>query len=133
MSDTKNLRDLILAASDRQKEKAEVPEWGITVFITTMSGTERDAFEAEIVTLRGKKTDLNLKNIRAKLLVRTIVDESGQRIFSDADAGELGKKSASVLSRLYEIAQKINGLREEDVEELGKGLPLDQSGDSGSD
>ena len=45
MSDTKNLRDLILAASDRQKEKAEVPEWGITVFITTMSGTERDAFE----------------------------------------------------------------------------------------
>jgi hypothetical protein len=110
-----------------------VPEWGITVFITTMSGTERDAFEAEIVTLRGKKTDLNLKNIRAKLLVRTIVDESGQRIFSDADAGELGKKSASVLSRLYEIAQKINGLREEDVEELGKGLPLDQSGDSGSD
>lgn len=133
MSDTKNLRDLILAASDRQKEKAEVPEWGITVFITTMSGTERDAFEAEIVTLRGKKTDLNLKNIRAKLLVRTMVDESGQRIFSDADAGELGKKSASVLSRLYEIAQKINGLREEDVEELGKGLPLDQSGDSGSD
>jgi len=133
MSDTKNLRDLILAASDRQKERAEVPEWGITVFITTMSGTERDAFEAEIVTLRGKKTDLNLKNIRAKLLVRTIVDESGQRIFSDADAGELGKKSASVLSRLYEIAQKINGLREEDVEELGKGLPLDQSGDSGSD
>lgn len=132
MSDVKTLRDQILAASDRPREKVDVPEWGASVFISTMSGAERDAFESEIVTLHGKKTRLNLQNIRAKLVVRTLVDETGQRIFSDADVAELGKKSSSVLSRLYEVAQRMNGLREEDVEELGKGLPGDQSGGSGS-
>lgn len=133
MSDVNRLRDQILAANDRQREKVDVPEWGISVFISTMSGAERDGFEAEIVTLRGKKTDLNLQNIRAKLVVRTLVDETGERIFFDSDAAELGKKSASVLSRLYEVAQRMNGLREEDVAELGKGLPGDQNANSGSD
>lgn len=133
MSDVKTLRDQILAASDRPREKVDVPEWGISVFISTMSGAERDGFESEIVTLHGKKTRLNLQNIRAKLVVRTLVDETGQRIFSDADVAELGKKSSSVLSRLYEVAQRMNGLREEDVAELGKGLPGDQNANSGSD
>ena len=133
MSDVKTLRDQILAASDRPREKVDVPEWGISVFISTMSGAERDGFESEIVTLHGKKTRLNLQNIRAKLVVRTLVDETGQRIFSDADVAELGKKSSSVLSRLYEIAQRLNSLREEDVAELGKGLPGDQNANSGSD
>ena len=133
MSDKKSLRDKILAASDLKRELVEVPEWGMSVYVATMTGTERDAFESSTVTVRGKKKDINLNNFRARFLVKVLVDETGERIFSDADATDLGKKNSTILTRLFEVAQKLNGLGDEDVEELGKGLPNDQNGDSGSD
>ena len=40
-------KDAILQAQDSKLEKLEVPEWGGHVFIKSMSGTERDNFEAE--------------------------------------------------------------------------------------
>jgi hypothetical protein len=73
---------------------------------------------------------MNLKNIRAKLVALTVVDEEGNRIFSDSDASALGKKSAAALDRVFEVAQRLSGLRPEDVEELSKNFGSDQSEDS---
>jgi hypothetical protein len=61
---------------------------------------------------------MNLRNIRAKLVALTVVDEDGNRIFSDEDAEALGKKSAAALDRIFAVAQRLSGLRPEDVEEL---------------
>ena len=89
-----------------------------------MSGAERDAFETAIVSTRktgGKKTrEIDTNNFRAKFLVRTIADENGKRVFSDEDAESLGDKSANVISRLFDIAQEVNGLTAQDVEDLEK-------------
>ncbi len=83
-----------------------------------LTGAERDAFEQSIVETRGKNTRMNLRNIRAKLVALTVVDEDGNRIFSDEDAEALGKKSAAALDRIFAVAQRLSGLRPEDVEEL---------------
>ena len=40
------------------------------------------------------------------------------QVFTDDQAEALGKKSAKVLARLYNVAAKLNGLSKEDVEEL---------------
>jgi len=111
-------RDAILKAQDLPTEEVEVPEWGGVVRVRGLTGAERDAFEQSIVEQRGKNTRMNLRNIRAKLVALTVVDEEGNRVFSDEDAEALGKKSAAALDRVFAVAQRLSGLRPEDVEEL---------------
>lgn len=122
-------RDEILAADDITRELVPVPEWGGEVFVKSMSGTERDNFEASIVTKRGNDAQVNLKNIRAKLAAACLCDENGKRLFSDADIPVLAAKSAAALQRVFEVAQRLSGIGEADVKELAEGVktPFDDS------
>lgn len=105
----------ILAAQDRPTETVEVPEWGGSVLVACMTGTDRDHFEANIVTVDGRA---NLHDLRAKLAAACIVDESGNRLFSDAEVQALGGKSFSALDRVVMVAQRLNKLGDQALEEL---------------
>ena len=114
-------REAILGADDLKREKVDVPEWGGELYISTLSGAGRDAYEASIIKVdshNNVKQDFN--NMRAKLVARTAVDEEGERIFSDEDVAELGKKSAAALDRCFSIASRLNAVSDEDIEELAK-------------
>lgn len=126
-------RDQILKADDLPREKVNVPEWGGDVWIRTMTGTERDAFEQESIEGKGKNITVNMKNIRARLIVRTAVDESGKRLFAEADAVLLGAKSGKALDRVFDVAQEMSGLTDKDVEDLAKNSESGPSGDSTTD
>lgn len=123
-------REAILAAEDLPRELVEVPEWGGAVYVRALTGAERDQFEASIVEQRGRDVRMNMRNIRAKLVALTVVDEDGQRIFTDDDVAALGGKSAAALDRLFAVAQRLSGLSKEDVEELAKNSESGQSADS---
>lgn len=127
-------RDAVLGAADRQTQDVSVPEWGGIVRVRALSGVERDAYEAGIVQLRadGSKS-VNLKNLRGRLVSLSCVDEDGRRIFSDEDAIALGDKSASALERVFDVARKLSGLSEGDVEELAEGFEPAPSEGSTSD
>jgi len=118
----------ILSANDLPKEKVEVPEWGGHVFVRTLTGVERDRFEQTL--LDGK--NVNMANVRARLVVLAAIADDGKRIFADTDATALGEKSASALDRVYGVAQRLNGLTAADVEDLAKNSGTDLSGDSTS-
>ena len=128
-------RDEILAADDIQTEVVEVPEWAGSVIVQGLTGSERDAFEKTIISnMDGKgppKSDL--RNFRAKLAAWSIVDEDGKRVFSQADVVALGAKSAAALQRVFNVAQRLSGLSEEDIEELTKNSEELQSDGSGFD
>jgi len=114
-------RDQILQADDIQKESVNIPQWGGEVWVKGLNGAERDAFEVSIMEFReGKKPKLVLENMRAKLCAMTVCDENGKRIFKDEDIPALGKKSAKALSLIFDKAQELNGLSDEDVEKLSK-------------
>jgi len=108
-------RESILQSDDLPRELVEVPEWGGDVYVRTLTGTERDAFEQSMVH---KKNKTNLANVRARFAVLTVCDDSGQRLFTDEDAKELGTKSAAALDRVFEVAQRLNGFSKEDAEDL---------------
>lgn len=124
-------KDDILNADDLPSEVVEVPEWGGSVIVRTLTGSERDAFEMSCVRRVGKSTTQDLKNIRAKLVVRAVVSDDGKRLFADGEVELLGKKSSSALDRLYDVAARLSGIREEDIEELAKNSTSGQSEDSG--
>lgn len=112
--------DAILAADDLPFEMVEVPEWGGSVRVNAVSGEEIAAFRASIIDDSGEESKFVRDNIQAKLLVRCLADESGKKLFSLEQAIALGQKSGKVLDRLYEVAQRLNGLRAEDREQAAK-------------
>lgn len=126
-------REDILSAEDLQQEVVEVPEWGGSLYVRGMDGTSRDAFERDMVTIKGKDVSTNWQNFRAKLVARCAVDAEGKRLFTDSDAAALGRKSAAALQRVFVVAQRLNGLSDAEVEELTADLKADQNGASGSD
>ena len=125
-------RDAILAAPDLLTEEVPVPEWGGTVLVRGLTGTERDAFEEEMITGKGKNRDVNLANFRARLIVKSVVDKGGKRLFTQADMVALGGKSAAAIQRVFQVAMRLSGMSDEDVEELTKNSEPGQSGSSTS-
>ena len=123
-------KEQILNSQDLTKEKIEVPEWGGVIFVRTMTGAERDSFEQGIVN---DDRTANLSNIRAKLCALTVVDEEGKRIFTDDDVKGIGEKSSLVLDRVFQVAQKLNGISSADVEDLAKNSEETQGEDFVSD
>ncbi len=123
----------ILEANDIPIQELQVPEWGGSVFVKGMTGFERDRFESSIVEMRGKKQNVNMENIRAKLACYTICDEDGKRLFNDTDISTLAKKSASALQRVFELAQKLSGIADDDIDSMLKNSESDQQEDSVSD
>jgi hypothetical protein len=71
--------------------------------------------------------------MRAKLLVKCLVDEAGERLFTDQDAPALGAKNGAVIDRLYDVAARLSGLSEEEKAELeGNSEPPTEDGGSTS-
>lgn len=127
-------RDQILTAQDISREEVRVPEWWDgTVLVQGLNGEERDALEGSMIKGKGKNAEVNLANLRAKLVARSIVDEEGNRLFSDNDIPALAKKSAAALDRVYTVAQRLSRITQEDVDELTKNsetVPNEPSGSS---
>lgn len=126
-------RDDILQADDIVTEAVDVPEWGGAVLVKGMTGTERDAFDAAIMSETGKSKKVNLENLRAKLCAATVVDEAGNPLFTQEDVAALAKKSAMAIQKVYDVAARICGLGADDVEELVEGLENNPFEDSVSD
>ena len=130
-------RELILSAEDIETEEVAVPQWGGTVMVRGMTGTQRDAFEASVLTeeqpnragRRGKraKTEykISMENLRAKLCVWCIVDGQGERLFTDADSAALGEKSGAAIDVIYDVASRLSGISENDMAELAEDMVED--------
>lgn len=123
-------RDAILKAEDQDYDEVECPEWGGTVRLRSISGAERDTFEASCIVQKGNNRTVNMKNARAKLIVLMAVDEHGARLFSEDDVRALAKKNARPIDRLFDSCQKLAGITEDDMDQLTANLEETQTDDS---
>ena len=118
-------RDEILNASDQVIEEVYIPAWNGSVYVKSLTGSERDQFEKNIVEWKGKgkNTKAEMKdNIRAKLVVLTAINpETKELLFTRADVDALGRKNASALDALFSKAQELSKLSDEDIDELATG------------
>ena len=111
-------KDQILGSSDIDHRDVDVEEWGGTIRIAAMSAAERDSFEAGMLDNKGKSDPKRLLNFRARFIASCIVNEDGKRLFAASDIVALGKKSAAPISRVFDQCREINGMTEEDVDEI---------------
>jgi hypothetical protein len=124
----------IESANDIRTEIVSVPEWGGDVAVRQLTGAERDAFEAGLVrTMPDGRREPDLANMSAKLVAACMVDGvTGDRLFSDGDVERLATKSATALRRVFEVAQRLNGMGAGAVEAAEKNSVAAQSGSSTS-
>lgn len=106
-------KEQIFAADDLRSVVVHVPEWGGDIKLQTMTGAQRDSYEQMLYRTRQGE---EIKNLRASLVAFCAVNEDGTPMFTAKDIEALGKKSAAVLGRLFDRAQEINALTDEDLE-----------------
>jgi hypothetical protein len=121
-------RARILAAPDRRIVELRVPEWDDAdgeawVYLRSLSGAERDTFEGGVVVQRKQGNVVNYTNIRAKLCALVLVDGpdplTASLLFAKPeDVPKLGEKNVAALQRIFNEAQRMNGISDADVQEL---------------
>ena len=130
--------DDIVDSQDKEYQDVDVPEWGGTVRIATMSGEDRDRWELSMMQAddsseRGFKLNFDAYS-RVRLVAMCLVDDNFNRIFVTKEQIErLSQKSGKVMDLLYDVAQRVNGITDEDIDDLEKNSVSAQNGDSGSD
>jgi len=143
--------DYIASVQDIKTEDVRVPQWDSLdveawVRVRGMTGIERDDWEAEMMpdpqvasqmknmTPQQRRAIVRqrMQGARARLVARCCVDEDGNRIFSNKDVEMLAQKSAAALDRIYEVAARLSGIREDDIEELAEAVEGNLGDDSSS-
>lgn len=114
-------RATILRKTEVVIEKIPVPEWNGFIHIRMLTASERDTFEAGNSRIRKDgKTEPNLKNYRARLLQAAACKANGEPLFGPDDINALGDLGSRGVDRVIDRIQKLNGMREPDLEEAEK-------------
>jgi hypothetical protein len=103
-------------------EDVEIPEWDAKVRVKELMSSARDKWEQSNLQDAGKgQMKLRLQNARARLVAASVIDpDSGELVFTDEDVLAIGGQSAAVIDRIYDVAARLSGITENDLEEITK-------------
>lgn len=121
----------ILGADDLTKELVFVPEWNKSIWIRALTVEELDSYDTDLIS-EEKAGNHQLRNSRAKLVVRAACNEDGSRIFLDDQASALGRKNGAAVAKLFDVANRLCGRSPDAQEELEKNSASGQADGSRS-
>lgn len=101
-----SVRDTILAANDRPTHPVEVPDWGVTVYVSMLTINE---------VVKGRTMPL------LDLALLTLKDEAGALVFKPEDIATVKEtKGHKSTSAILEKFIEVNGLSSEAVDTAAK-------------
>lgn len=110
-------RNQIIALDDLKPFDVEVPEWGGTIRLRGLSGTERQFVEdwyANHPEANGSRKSFELAT---HVIIKVAMDESGARLFQDDDFKTLMTKSGGVADALFSKILKASAMSTKEREE----------------
>lgn len=111
----------IIAQRSGKRKTEEVELQDGVVRVAAMSSNARDQFEQSLMVEDGKgKMRRDRANFRAKLLVATLVDENGAAMFTEKEIIAVGQVDAAYWEPAVNVALRINGFSDADIEEAAK-------------
>lgn len=122
-------RDEILAVTDRTYEYVNVPEWGGRVKVRSLDGRERARWQKGSLEIKGKTQTVNFDVSTVLLVALSVVDEKGSRLFADGDLRELSRKNSAALERVADVAMRLSGIGEDEIETIQGNSQGSQNGD----
>lgn len=118
-------------------EKVEF-ENGDFVYVREMSGREKDRYEMGLFKWvedgeGGRRLERDTEDLRGKLAVSTLCDETGELLLAFEDYPKISKNMpASMLDKIVDAANRLNGLGEAAKKVILKNFVPGQSADSSS-
>lgn len=119
-------RDTLLTPIAIQRERVDLPEFGEGEWVWVHGLTAR---ELNIHRSQLMKADYSgvsreaASRQRERLAIRSMRDEHGGRILTDIDMEALGKWPSSILERIFDVANRLNGVTDEADEPTVKNSP----------
>lgn len=115
-----NLKDKLSEIREKpiEVQPVDLPEYGGSVYVRVMSGTERDRFDSEIVRRKHLLGDKFTEGIRGLIVAATVCDANGALQFALDEAEIIGHVFPSpILNRIVNVARKLNAMGSDAVEE----------------
>tara|TARA_R100000152_G_C6782231_1_gene219178 strand:- start:7194 stop:7592 length:399 start_codon:yes stop_codon:yes gene_type:complete len=114
-------REALLKLCERRYATVDIPEREVTVRIQSLSESEKSQYETCLIAKNGKGIMRErLQDATRRLLALCIVDDAGERIFSDGDLSALANLDAFVSSRIYDACQEHCGFNKGDIDDTVK-------------
>jgi hypothetical protein len=115
-------RDSFLkAAGDVKRPTRTLQVLGDSITVQGLSVAERTRFELAITSGKGKNREVSVKEMREKLLQKTLVADDGSLLLREEDLHVLSAMPASVIELLFDAARELSGMTESSVEDAGNG------------
>jgi hypothetical protein len=113
------IRGQIREAKDLRRETVEIPEWGVTLEVQSLTTMQRsELFEGA----RGAGDRVDSRILFPSLVIATsMVPGTDEPVFDSGDMDWLNTKSAGATGRVATLALKLSGLSDEEVKEIKKG------------
>ena len=125
-----SIRDQIINADDIEYEIIEVPVWGVSIEVRSMTGRARTRL---IKTATDNDGQLDMETLYPDMVILCAFDpETGEQIFTQDDRDLLLSKSAGPLELIALAAMRISGMTPDAIEVAGKDLPSTENDDSSS-
>ena len=116
-----SIRDQIINADDIEHEIIEVPVWGVSIEVRSMTGRARTRL---IKTATDNDGQLDMETLYPDMVILCAFDpETGEQIFTQDDRDLLLSKSAGPLELIALAAMRISGMTPDAIEVAGKDLP----------
>ena len=124
-------KEAILAADDLPFEIVDVPEWGDAVRIRGLNCADRDEYLTRITAAK-KGDQWDIRGLKVRLAQMTVMNGDGGLMFSAAEVEALGRKSATAIDRIYDVAMRLSGLTADEAETAEVMGKSESGGSSGS-
>lgn len=126
-------RDELLAAikAKRSTRTVDLPGLGGEVLVRGLTAKEWDSYQASMkIWSGGEQVGIDDGNTTARLMVRCVVDENGDRILQDTDASVLGDLPITEMNRLAEAVFELSGINEDAQKAVESDLGEGQNGEA---
>lgn len=107
-----------ILSSKLKTQTLQIPEWGGSVLIQEPTALERAEFE--LLSSKAATDDEVIRKIRGYCAAKCIVDEKGDRMFTDEDIEALNEKSANALDRVIDVYREMSLIENDDIEAAAK-------------
>ncbi|HWL09549.1 MAG TPA: hypothetical protein VNQ76_14160 [Planctomicrobium sp.] len=93
---------------------------GETFYVLRMTARERGEFESQFTNKNGKPLAQRQREVRQRLVIATLCDESGTRLLTPADLDGLSEQDGVIVEFVSAAATEVNRIAEADLESLAK-------------
>lgn len=109
-------KEQLLAKRERKYREVDIPELGGHVRIRSLKSKEITTWQTSMMDKHGNPDVKRIKESRERLVMLSVVDDSGNLVFGRDDLESLNNLENSIIDRIAVAAHDLNGIDETDYE-----------------